>query len=66
MRDSGLLVDGGGKHAPCIRYDTYATLAVLEGGADIHTLSKQMGNSAAMIEPHYSMLTAMMAANKLA
>ena len=29
---------------------------------DIHTLSKQMGNSAAMIERHYSKLTATMAA----
>jgi len=45
---------------------TYATLALLEAGTDIHTLSKQMGNSAAMIERHYSKLTATMAAAKLA
>jgi integrase len=45
---------------------TYATLALLEGSADIHTLSKQMGNSAAMIERHYSKLTATMAADRLA
>jgi len=31
-----------------------------------HTLSKQMGNSAAIIEKHYSKLTATMAADKLA
>jgi hypothetical protein len=41
-------------------------MALLEGGADIHTLSKQMGNSAAMIERHYSKLTATMAADRLA
>jgi site-specific recombinase XerD len=45
---------------------TYATLALLEGGADIHTLSKQMGNSALMIQRHYSKLTATMAAERLA
>jgi integrase len=44
---------------------TYATLAMLRGEVDIHTLSKQMGNSAAMIEKHYSKLTATMAAERL-
>jgi hypothetical protein len=34
--------------------------------AKINTLSKQMGNSEAMIERHCSKLTATMAANKLA
>jgi len=38
---------------------------LLNGGTDIHTLSKQMGNSAAMIERHYSKLTATMAAERL-
>jgi integrase len=67
MRDSGLLVDGAGRNRTLysLRH-TYATLALLEGGADIHTLSKQMGNSAAMIERHYSKLTATMAADRLA
>lgn len=67
MRDSGLLVDGAGQTRTLysLRH-TYATLALLDGGADIHTLSKQMGNSAAMIERHYSKLTATMAADKLA
>lgn len=45
---------------------TYATLELLENGTDIHTLAKQMGNSAIMIEKHYSKLTATMAADKLA
>lgn len=67
MRDSGLLVDISGQTRTLysLRH-TYATLALLEGGADIHTLSKQMGNSAAMLEKHYSKLTATMAAEKLA
>ena len=45
---------------------TYATLELLNNSTDIHTLSKQMGNSAAMIERHYSKLSATMAAAKLA
>ena len=44
---------------------TYATFELLRGGTDIHTLSKQMGNSAAMIERHYSKLMATMAADRL-
>jgi integrase len=35
---------------------TYATLTMLQGTVDIHTLSRQMGNSAAMIERHYGHL----------
>ena len=67
MRDSGLLVDGAGQTRTLysLRH-TYATLELLKNSADIHTLSKQMGNSAAMIERHYSKLTATMAADKLA
>ena len=67
MRDSGLLknTQGQSRTLYSIRH-TYATLALLEGSADIHTLSKQLGNSAAMIERHYSKLTATMAADKLA
>ena len=45
---------------------TDATLELLNNSTDIHTLSKQMGNSAAMIERHYSKLTATMAADRLA
>jgi hypothetical protein len=36
------------------------------GNLDLHALSKQIGNSAAMIDRHYSELTATMAADKSA
>jgi len=67
MRDSGLLLNSEGQTRTLysLRH-TYATIALLEGGTDIHTLSKQMGNSAAMIGRHYSKLTATMAADRLA
>ena len=67
MRDSGLLVDGAGQTRTLysLRH-TYAMLALLEGGADIYTLAKQMGTSVAMLEQHYSKLTATLAASKLA
>ena len=45
---------------------TYATSELIENRADLHTLAKQMGNSAAMIERHYSKLTATVAAERLA
>jgi integrase len=67
MRECGLEKgeDGQNRTLYSIRH-TYATLELLEKGTNIHTLSKQMGNSAAMIERHYSKLTATMAADKLA
>ena len=67
MRDTGLLKNEQGQTRTLysLRH-TYATLAMLRGDVDIHTLSKQMGNSAAMIERHYSKLTATMAADRLA
>ena len=67
IRDSSLLLDSAGQTQTLysLRH-TYSTLALLEGGADIHTLIKQMGNSALMIERHYSKLTATMAADWLA
>ena len=43
---------------------TYATQELL-AGTDIHTLSKQMGNSVRMLEQHYSKLTATVAAEIL-
>ena len=66
MRDSGLALDANGDNRTLysLRH-TYATLEMLRGEVDIHTLSKQMGNSAAMIERHYSKLTATMAAERL-
>jgi integrase len=45
---------------------TYATQALLANRSDIHTLARKMGKSAAMIERHYSKLTATMAADRLA
>ena len=67
MRDSGLekTADGQNRTLYSFRH-TYATLELLKNSTDIHTLSKQMGNSAAMIERHYSKLTATMAAERLA
>ncbi len=67
LRDCGLLNDAEGQTRTLysLRH-TYATLELLNNSTDIHTLSKQMGNSAGMIEKHYSKLTATMAAEKLA
>jgi integrase len=67
IRYTGLLKNEVGQNRTLysLRH-TYATFELLRGGNDIHTLSKQMGNSAAMIERHYSKLTATMAADKLA
>jgi len=67
MRDSGLLQDANAQNRTLysLRH-TYATLELLRASTDIHTLAKQMGNSAAVIERHYSKLTATMAAERLA
>ena len=67
MRDTGLLknTEGQTRTLYSLRH-TYATFELLRNSTDIHTLSKQMGNSAVMIEKHYSKLTATMAADKLA
>ncbi len=45
---------------------TYATLMFLARGTDMHMLTRQMGNSAAIIERHYSKLVATMTADRLA
>ena len=67
MRDSGLALDANGDNRTLysLRH-TYATMEMLRREVDIHTLSKQMRNAAAMIERHYSKLTATMAADKFA
>ena len=67
LRDAGLLKGEGGQNRTLysLRH-TYATLELLTNNIDIHTLSKQLGNSAVMIERHYSKLTATMAAERLA
>jgi site-specific recombinase XerD len=67
MRDSDLGRNENGQMRTLYSFrHTYATFELLENGMDIHTLAKQMGNSAAMIEKHYSKLTATMAAERLA
>ncbi len=67
LRDAGLLKGESGQNRTLysLRH-TYATLELMGGAVDIHTLSKQLGNSAVMIERHYSKLTATMAADRLA
>jgi integrase len=56
-----------GRHELCIPFrHTNATLELIKNRTDLHTLAKQMGNSAAMIERHYSKLTATIAAERLA
>jgi integrase len=66
MRDSEVEKSESGQNRTLysLRH-TYATLELLDG-TDIHTLSKQMGNSVGIIERHYSKLTATMAAARLA
>jgi integrase len=67
LRDMDMIYAENGQHRTLysLRH-TYATFELLNGRVDIHTLAKQMGNSAAMIEKHYSKLTATMAAKRLA
>ncbi len=66
MRDSGLAKspEGQDRTLYSLRH-TYATMELL-AGVDIHTLAKQLGNSAQMIEQYYSKLTATLAAERLA
>jgi integrase len=67
MRDSGLEKNSEGQTRTLysLRH-TFATFELIENRTDLHTLAKQMGNSATMIERHYSKLTATMAADRLA
>jgi integrase len=66
MNGSGLRKDMAGKFRSLysLRH-TYATFALTEG-IDIHTLARQMGTSIAMIERHYSKITPLISAEKLA
>ena len=66
MKESGLLEDHTGRKRTLysLRH-TYATLALMSGDMDIHTLAKQMGTSVGMIERHYSKMTATLAADRL-
>lgn len=67
MRATGMLINEEGQTRTLysLRH-TYATFELQRNSTYIHTLSKQMGNSAAMIEWHYSKLTATMVAERLA
>jgi integrase len=68
LKDADLLVDrrtDQNRTLYSLRH-TYATLALVRAGMDIHTLAKQMGTSVAMIEKHYSHLTPRMRAHELA
>jgi len=66
MVESSLFKDATGKNRTLysLRH-TYATFRLAEG-IDIHTLAKQMGTSVGMIERHYSKLTPMLSAERLA
>jgi integrase len=66
MKRSKLMYDSGGQRRTLysLRH-TYATRALAKG-VDIHTLARQMGTSVLMIEKHYSKITPMLSAEKLA
>jgi integrase len=66
MKHSELMYDSGGQRRTLysLRH-TYATKALAKG-VDIHTLARQMGTSVLMIEKHYSKITPMLSAEKLA
>lgn len=66
MENSGLLKDHAGQRRTLysLRH-TYATFALADG-VDIHTVARQMGTSVLMLEKHYSKLTPMLSAEKLA
>jgi integrase len=46
--------------------DSYATMSLMDGQMDMHTLAMQMGTSIGTLEQHYSKMTATMAADRLA
>jgi integrase len=66
MRDSGLALDANRDNRTLYSWrHTTATLELLRGEVDIHTLSNQLANSAVMIQHHYLKWTATMAAQRL-
>jgi integrase len=68
MKESGLAKDATTNQQRTLYSlrHTYATLSLMDGQMDMHTLAKQMGTSIAMLEQHYSKMTATMAAERLA
>ena len=68
LKDSAMRVDpisGKNRSLYSLRH-CYATLALMDGQMDMHTVAKQMGTSVGMLEQHYSKMTATMAADRLA
>ena len=68
LKDSAIRVDpitGKNRSLYSLRH-CYATLALMDGQMDMHTVAKQMGTSVGMLEQHYSKMTATMAAERLA
>ncbi len=58
-------VNGARRSLYSLRH-TYATFQILYGKLDLHTLSKNMGTSIAMLERHYSHLEVLHRAEALA
>jgi len=68
LADSGMRVDpmsGKNRSLYSLRH-SYATMSLMDGQMDMHTLARQMGTSVGMLEQHYSKITATMAAERLA
>jgi integrase len=68
LKDTGMRVDpttGKNRSLYSLRH-CYATISLMDGQMDMHTLAKQMGTSVGMLEQHYSKMTATMAADRLA
>ena len=68
MKESGLAKDATNNQQRTLYSlrHTYATLSLMDGQMDMHTLAMQMGTSIALLEQHYSKMTATMAAERLA
>jgi hypothetical protein len=67
MRNSGRTQEANGDNRTLFSLrHTYATLEISRGDVYTHTISKHMDNSGAMIERHYSKLTATMTAERFA
>ena len=68
LADANMRVDpitGRNRSLYSLRH-SYATMSLMDGQMDMHTLAKQMGTSIGMLEQHYSKMTATMAADRLA
>jgi integrase len=62
LKDAGMRLDpmsGKNRSLYSLRH-SYATMSLMDGHLDMHTLAKQMGTSIGMLEQHYSKMTATM------